>query len=48
MLKVLIDHFTAIEKNREKRYLYEWIVYMYLKGKFTQESFDKNWKLVSQ
>lgn len=42
MLKVLIDHFTVIEKNRENRYLYEWIVYICLKGKFTRESFDKN------
>lgn len=36
----MIDHFTAKEKDGKRRQLYEWIVYICLKGKFTPGSFD--------
>lgn len=42
ILKAMIDHFTALEKDEKRRQLYEWIVYICLKGKFTPGSFDTN------
>lgn len=43
ILKVMKDHFTALEKDREKKYVYEWIVYICLKGKFSRSyPFDTN------
>lgn len=41
ILRVMIDHFTALENDREKRYAYEWILYICLKGKFRRsDEFD--------
>lgn len=41
ILKVMKDHFISIEKDRNRRHVYEWITYICLKGKFTRsESFD--------
>lgn len=36
MLRVMRDHFAALENDREKRYVYEWIMYICLKGKFSR------------
>lgn len=41
ILKVMIDHFIALEKDKERRYVYEWIVYICLNGKFAPGSLDK-------
>lgn len=43
ILRVMIDHFTAIENDRERRYVYEWIMYICLKGKFSRtDPYDTN------
>lgn len=43
ILRVMIDHFTALENDREKKYAYEWIMYICLKGKFLRsDEFDTN------
>lgn len=41
MSKVIIDHFNALKKNKERRRVFEWIVYLCLKGKYKPGSFDK-------
>lgn len=41
ILRVMRDHFTALENDREKKYAYEWIMYICLKGKFLRsDEFD--------
>lgn len=40
ILKVMKEHFTALEKDKNRRCVYEWIVYICLKGKFTPGSLD--------
>lgn len=43
ILKVMRDHFDSIENDKERRHVYEWIIYICLKGKFTRsEPFDTN------
>lgn len=47
ILRVMRDHFTVLENDREKRYAYEWIMYICLKGKFLRsDKFDR--KLVKE
>lgn len=36
ILKAMRKHFISIEKDRNKRHVYEWITYICLKGKFTR------------
>uniref|UniRef100_K1PX79 Uncharacterized protein n=1 Tax=Magallana gigas TaxID=29159 RepID=K1PX79_MAGGI len=41
ILKVMRDHFSDIEKDRERRNVYEWIMYICLKGYFCRsDPFD--------
>lgn len=41
MLKVMIDHFIDIKKDEERKFVYGWIVYICLKGKFSRsDPFD--------
>lgn len=42
VLKVMVNHFTSIAKDGKRRKVYEWIVYVCLKGTFTPGSFDAN------
>lgn len=43
ILRVMRDHFTALENDREKRSAYEWIMYVCLKGKFCRsDPYDTN------
>lgn len=46
ILKAMIDHFASIEKETGMRHVYEWIMYICLKGKFRSDQFDK--KLVEK
>lgn len=41
ILKVMIDYFIVLEKDKERWYVYEWIVYICLKGKFVLGFLDK-------
>lgn len=36
ILKVMRDHFSDMEKDGGRRYVYEWIMYICLKGKFSR------------
>lgn len=41
ILKVMSDHFTSIEKEEGRRHVYEWIMYICLKGNFSRsDPFD--------
>lgn len=42
VLKVMVDHFTSMAKDGKRRKVYEWIIYVCLKGTFTPGSFDAN------
>lgn len=47
ILRVMIGHFTALEKDIKKRHVREWIMYICLKGKFSRsDEFDT--KLVKE
>lgn len=36
LLKVMSDHFTSIEKEEGRRHVYEWIMYICMKGEFSR------------
>ncbi|XP_065934335.1 uncharacterized protein [Magallana gigas] len=41
ILKAMVEHFTSIEKETGVRHVYEWIMYICLKGKFSRsDQFD--------
>lgn len=43
ILKGMIDHFADMEKDRGRRYVYEWIMYIGFKGKFSRsDKFDRS------
>ena len=42
ILKALSDHFTALGENNDMKFVYEWIIYICLKGKFSRlDLFDE-------
>lgn len=43
ILKVMQDHFTLIARDEERKHVYEWVMYICFKGKFSRPiPFDTN------